>query len=108
MRRLPDEKTDNRHPLWKKRLLLALSLMLSLVLGEVLVRIVKPGFAGFRTPQIEHRVAAGIGFEMIPNQTGYTVAERVPNDSLGFRGPDVVLETTASDFRILCFGESMT
>ena len=75
-------------------------------LGEGLVRLVKPGFHGFRIPQIVHRTVPGLGFEMIPNQTGYTLASHVRVNSLGFRGPE--LRTPRGTPRMFCVGDSMT
>lgn len=88
--------------------LLAAALVVSALLGEAMVRIAMPGFPGFRLPQVEHRVASGLGFEMVPNQIGYSNASRVTVNSAGFRGSEIRDLSTGGYPRVLCLGDSMT
>jgi len=94
--------------LWRRRfLLLTAALVFSAFMAEAMVRLAKPGFPGFRIPQIEHRTAPGIGFEMIPDQQGYTFAEPVTINSSGLRNPPIQ-DRLAVDLRVVCLGDSIT
>src|SRR5262245_31923159 len=94
---------------WRVRLLaVGASTLVALAIAEVGVRIARPGYLGFRLPQIEHRPAPGIGFEMIPDQRGYTFAAIVTVNALGYRGPEVELERQPGTLRVLCLGDSIT
>ena len=95
-----------RASLRRKLLMLGLSLVIALLLGEVVVRVAKPEFPGFGIPQIEHRPAPGLGFEMVPDQRGYTFGEAVTVNSYGFRGPEI--SEPRGQQRILCLGDSIT
>lgn len=93
---------------WRRKLLLlCVATILSMLLAEGVVRIAKPGFPGFSVPQIEHRPAEGVGFEMIPDQQGFTFSSPVVVNSDGFRGPEI-RERGSVDLRILCLGDSIT
>jgi lysophospholipase L1-like esterase len=89
-----------------KLLALLIALGAAAGLAEAMVRVARPGFPGFRLPQVEHRPAAGLGFEMVPRQDAYTWASPARINSLGFRGP----EPGNSPGRplVLCAGDSMT
>ncbi|QEG01066.1 GDSL-like Lipase/Acylhydrolase [Stieleria maiorica] len=98
----------NRKKLWMFRLvLLTAAMVLSGLMAEAIVRIAKPGFLSFRIPQIEHRPAPGIGFEMIPDQQGYTFAEPATINSHGLRNPPI-RNRDAVDLRVMCLGDSIT
>ena len=88
--------------------LLGITLSVSALLGEAAVRIARPGFPGFRLPQVEHQISPGLGFEMVPNQVGYSNASRVTINAAGFRGPEIRDLTSAGYPRVLCLGDSMT
>jgi lysophospholipase L1-like esterase len=88
--------------------LFVFSVVLATLLGEVVVRIGKPGFPGFRLPQVEHRTVRGLGFEMVPNQIAYSNASKVAINSVGFRGPEIRTGSAAGEPRVLCLGDSMT
>jgi lysophospholipase L1-like esterase len=92
----------------KRVLLLATALCVALLIAEGAVRVIHPGFPGFRLPQIEHRPATGLGFEIVPNQQGYTIASPARINAHGFRGPDVRTTRAPGDLRVLCLGDSMT
>jgi lysophospholipase L1-like esterase len=87
-------------------LLLCSALVVAVLLAEVITRLAKPGFPGFRLPQVQHRPVAGLGFEMVPLQTAYTWASPVRVNSLGFRGPEI--RTPSGDPLVFCIGDSMT
>jgi lysophospholipase L1-like esterase len=80
---------------------------IAILAGEGVIRLLKPGFPGFKTPQVEHRPVAGLGFEMVPKQVAYTAGERVTINEDGFRGPPV-RDPLSSRLRILCIGDSIT
>ena len=77
------------------------------LVSEVLIRVLKPGFPRFRIPQVEHRPAPGLGFEMVPNQIAYTAGERVTINEHGLRGPRIH-DRVGSNLRVLCLGDSIT
>lgn len=87
---------------------IAIALLIAAGLAEILVRIAVPGFPGFRVPQIEHRPIDGLGFEMVPNQTGYTTASRATINALGLRGPELRADRGPDGRRVLCLGDSIT
>jgi hypothetical protein len=93
-------------PLWAKLTALAIATIVAVVFAEVLVRVARPGFPGFRIPQIEHRTVPGLGYEMVPGQHGYTYASRVTINSAGFRGPE--LRQPNGRPLVFCVGDSMT
>ncbi len=88
--------------------LLAVSTLFALGLGELAVRMARPGFPGFAIPQTEHRPAPGLGYEMIPNQVAYTFASKVTINSAGLRGPEIRLDEGFQGRRVLCLGDSIT
>jgi len=93
---------------WRRRFLLLMTAMVfSAFMAEAVLRIARPGFPGFRIPQIEHRPAPGIGFEMIPNQQGYTFAEQATINAGGLRNPEIQ-DRLAIDLRVVCLGDSIT
>ena len=93
---------------WRRKLLLlATATFLSGFIAEFIVRIAKPGFPGFQIPQIVHRPAPGLGFEMIPNQRGYTFAKPATINSQGLRSPEL-LDRLVVDVRMVCLGDSIT
>src|SRR5688572_8851025 len=92
----------------RKFLLLIGAFVLGVTASEVAVRIARPGFPGFRIPQVEHRPAAGLGFEMVPNQVAFTAAERVTINAHGLRGPAIRDREADSGLRVLCLGDSVT
>jgi hypothetical protein len=94
--------------LLQRFLVLVVSLLVSLVIAEGAVRLIRPGFPGFRLPQIEHRPVAGLGFEVVPSQQGYTIGAPARINALGFRGPEVRNGRAPGDLRVLCLGDSMT
>ncbi len=87
--------------------LLSVALLAAAALGEGLVRVARPGFPGFRLPQIEHEPVPGLGFAMTPNQAGYTASSKVTVNSLGFRGPEL-RPAQAGRLRVLSLGDSIT
>ncbi len=91
-----------------KLLLLSVSCLLAFLLGEMVVRIARPGFPGFRIPQVVHRPAPGIGFEMVPGQRAYTFAQPVTVNAYGCRGAEIKLAGDPARTRILCLGDSIT
>ena len=88
--------------------LLALSCAIAFLLGEVTVRLIQPGFPGYQMPQIVHRPSPALGFEMIPDQRGFTFAAPVVINSIGLRGPEIGLDKTPEELRVLCLGDSLT
>lgn len=109
---MPDTSAAARPPggpsLRARLMLLVVSLIVAAVLGEAMVRVARPGFPGFRVPQVDHRPVPGLGFEMIPNQVAYSNASRVTINSAGFRGPEIRDLAEAGYPRVLCLGDSMT
>jgi lysophospholipase L1-like esterase len=91
-----------------KLLLLFVAGTAAALVGEVTVRAIRPGFPGFRIPQVEHRPVAGLGFEMVPNQHAYTAAEPATINAHGFRGPELRNLRSDSGLRVLCIGDSIT
>jgi lysophospholipase L1-like esterase len=77
-------------------------------MGELAVRMLKPGFPGFKIPQVEHRPVAGLGFEMVPRQAAFTAAEPATINEHGFRGPALRHLRDDSALRVLCIGDSIT
>jgi lysophospholipase L1-like esterase len=59
-------------------------------------------------PQIVHRPAPGVGFEMIPGQRGFTFASPATINSIGLRGPEIELAKAPDQLRVLCLGDSIT
>jgi lysophospholipase L1-like esterase len=88
--------------------LLTVSATIAILLGEALVRAAKPGFPGFRVPQVEHRPVRGLGFEMVPSQVAFSTASRVTVNAAGFRGAEIRSVADAGYPRVLCLGDSMT
>ena len=88
--------------------MLTIATVIALLLGEGVVRLLKPGFPGFNIPQTVHRPAEGLGFEMSPNQQAYTYAETVTINSSGLRGPELSSSKGAHVIRIVCLGDSLT
>jgi lysophospholipase L1-like esterase len=71
-----------------KLLALVGGLLIAGAIAEGMVRLARPGYPGFRVPQVEHRPVPGLGFEMVPGQQAYTWASPARINSLGFRGPE--------------------
>ena len=94
---------------WRARLMtLLIATVVALLMAEVAVRFLRPGFPGFNIPQTDHRASAGLGFEMIPSQQAYTYAETVTINSAGFRGPEYTNKKPSNTIRIVCLGDSLT
>ena len=89
-----------------KLMLLGIALVAAGAVAEAMVRLARPGFPGFRLPQIEHEPVQGLGFAMVPNQTGYTVSSKVTINSAGFRGPEI--RTPRQGLRVFSLGDSIT
>lgn len=89
-----------------KLLALVLAMMVGAALAEAMVRIGRPGYPGFRLPQVSHRPAPGLGFEIIPSQQAYTWASPARINALGFRGAEP--RNPAGRPLIFCVGDSMT
>ncbi len=81
---------------------------LAFIGAEGAIRALRPGYPGFRIPQVQHRTAPGLGFEMVPNQIAYTTAEPATINEHGFRGPRFRGHRRADHVRVLCIGDSMT
>lgn len=92
----------------QRLLLLGVAGALAAAGGELTVRLVKPGFPGFKLPQVAHRPVPGLGFEMVPNQAAFTAAERVTINEHGLRGPSISRADDGTALRVLCLGDSMT
>ncbi len=90
--------------------LMLFSIGVALLLGELAVRIYKPGYPGFGVPQAEHKVSPGLGFELIPNQQAYSVGFPATINSRSCRGPEIRpdAERRSGDLRVLCVGDSIT
>lgn len=99
---------QRRRPLWGKILILCAASLFALLVAEIGLRVLKPGFPGLRMPQIAHRPAAGCGFEMVPSQRCFTFAEPVTINSAGFRGPELREGGSPDAIRVLCLGDSFT
>lgn len=89
-----------------KILVLVFAIGIAAVLAEGMVRVVRPGYPGFRLPQVEHRPVPGLGFEMVPSQQAYTWATPARINSLGFRGPEP--GNPSGRPLVLAVGDSMT
>ena len=89
-----------------KVLALLIALSVAAVLAEVIVRLARPGYPGFRLPQVEHRPVEGLGFEIVPSQQAYTWASPARINSLGYRGPEP--RNPSGRPLVLCVGDSMT
>jgi lysophospholipase L1-like esterase len=88
--------------------LLTIALGVSLLVAELAIRIMRPGFPGLTMPQIEHRVADGHGFEMVPDQQCYTYSQPVTINAHGMRGDEIAPDKAPDEIRILCLGDSFT
>ena len=86
---------------------MAIALIAAGALAEGMVRLARPGFPGFRVPQIEHEPVPGLGFAMIPNQVGYTASWKATINSAGFRGPEIRREDDRG-LRVFSLGDSIT
>jgi lysophospholipase L1-like esterase len=83
-----------------------LAMAVGAALAEAMVRIARPGYPGFRLPQVNHRPTPGLGFEIIPSQLAYTWASPARINSLGYRGPEP--RSPPGRPLVLCVGDSMT
>ena len=61
-----------------------------------------------RQPQVLYQYDPDVGYTHVPNQTGWIDAGIVTINSLGFRGPDVVLPKPPGRTRIVVIGDSLT
>jgi hypothetical protein len=91
---------------WRRKLLaLALALLASLLVGEILVRVVVGVPFSERLPVLFMRANPSRGWEMVPG-THYTYHHPVHVGELGLRGPE--LEAKAEgELRMLALGDSL-
>jgi lysophospholipase L1-like esterase len=89
-----------------KLMAFVLAMAVAAALAEGMVRIARPGYPGFQLPQVNHRPAAGLGFEMIPSQQAYTWASPARINALGFRGAEP--RNPSGRPLVFCVGDSMT
>jgi lysophospholipase L1-like esterase len=88
--------------------LLALSVALAFVLGEIAARMVLPAPLPWRYPQVVYRSDPNTIFAMVPNQRGFTADKPIAINARGLRGPVVPYARTPGKQRILFLGDSIT
>ncbi len=87
---------------------LTLSLLASLLVAEVVLRLFLPAPIVFKVPQETHVFDQEIGFRLTPGQVSYTQDKPVLVNSQGVRGPEYSSEPPAGTYRILTVGDSQT
>ncbi len=94
------------HRTRRRLLALTLSLLLSLLVGELVVRATSPVPLGERLPILEVQANEHRGWSMVP-EDHYTYHHPVEMNALGLRGPEL-RPRTADTRRVLCLGDSLT
>ena len=87
---------------------LTLSLLASLFVAEVVLRLFLPPPIVFKVPQETFVFDQEIGHRLTPGQVSYTQDKPVVVNSHGVRGPEYSPEPPAGTFRILAVGDSQT
>jgi lysophospholipase L1-like esterase len=100
-----DERTKARPA--KRLLAVALSLLASLALLEIAVRIRHGAPVRERQPLMRVRANPYRGWEMVPGEHHYTYEHEVRVNALGLRGPEVG-DKRAGETRVLFLGDSLT
>lgn len=96
----------------KNFLLLAVSTIVSLLLGEIVLRAVTPKADNFNHHQLYCEHDSLLGWRKIPNSQGhhktaeYEVLESI--NSMGIRGPEYQLQKDSGEYRIVVVGDSFS
>ena len=93
--------------MWPKLALVAFSIFVGLLVGEVVVRIVIGAPLAERLPVLEIRANPHRGWEMVPSRIHYTYHHQVAVNALGLRGAEVEAKRQG-EIRVLALGDSLT
>jgi len=88
--------------------LLLVSLVLSLALAEVVLRVVIPPPNVWKYPQEQYLPDPDIGHRLAPNQTSFTHDKVVKTNSSGIRDQEFTVQPRAGVYRIIAIGDSQT
>ena len=94
------------HTTRKRLLALGVSLSVSLLLAELVVRLTFGSPLLERRPLMKMRANLQRGWEMVPGEVHYTYQHRVEVNSLGLRGPELGAKGAAGR-RVLYLGDSL-
>ena len=87
--------------------LLAASVVIALLIGEVAARMMIPAPLPWRYPQVVYRSDPALIFTMQPGQRGFSADKPIVINERGLRGPVVPYERTPGRLRILFLGDSI-
>jgi len=87
--------------------LLACSIGLTLVAGEVVARVVLASPLPWLYPQLRYQTDPELVFTLIPNQVAFTADKPVHINSRGLRGPEFALTPKPDYLRLLWLGDSI-
>ena len=88
-------------------LLLALSVGVALVLGEVVARVVLPRPLPWLYPQLRYRSDPTLIFALVPEQRAFSADKAVRINERGLRGPVIPYQQTPGKLRLLFLGDSI-
>jgi len=106
---MPEEHpvASTKRPRTREYLLLASTLVLMSVCGEVIARFVVPAPLPWHWPQVRFERSASLGFRLVPSQRSYTADKPFQINSIGMRGPERPTTRRPDVRRILILGDSI-
>ena len=88
--------------------LLGISVALTLVGLELVMRLFYPVPPTWHDPQIRHLKSPLVGWVLPPSSDGWTIDAPVRVNSLGLRDEEMTVEKPSGTKRVLCLGDSFT
>jgi hypothetical protein len=87
--------------------LMAVSIGVSLLVMELVVRALYGAPPHWRTPQVKHELT-GYGYKPVPSQAAWSGGAPVRTNSHGFRGPEWAVPKPPGTFRVMVLGDSLS